>query len=133
MGNKYKVFLMYSDCTNFVSVLSDEQKGKLFQQILDYVNDGTELETEDKLILVAWLQIKNALDRDIGKYEKIKRERVEKGRLGGIIRALKSNQVISDDNIEFLVENKCYTYEFLKKNDISEETINNLNAIRILE
>lgn len=131
--SKYKAFLMYSDCTNFVSVLSDEQKGKLFQQILDYVNDGTDIKTDDKLVLVAWLQIKNALDRDLGKYEKIKRERVEKGRLGGIIRALKSNQVISDDNIEFLVENKCYTYEFLKKNDISEETINNLNAIRILE
>lgn len=131
--SKYKAFLMYSDCTNFVSVLSDEQKGKLFQQILDYVNDGTDIKTDDKLVLVAWLQIKNALDRDLGKYEKIKRERVEKGRLGGIIRALKSNQVISDDNIEFLVENKCYTYEFLKKNDISEETINNLNTIRILE
>jgi hypothetical protein len=73
---------MYSDCTNFVSVLSDEQKGKLFQQILDYVNDGTDIKTDDKLVLVAWLQIKNALDRDLGKYEKIKRERVEKGRLG---------------------------------------------------
>jgi hypothetical protein len=130
--SKYKAFILYSDCTNFVSILTDEQKGKLFQQILDYVNNGTDMETDDKTILIAWLQIKNGLDRDIGKYEKIKRERVEKGRLGGIIRALKSNQLITDENIDFLVEYNCYNSEFLKEQNVSDETLKKLNAIREL-
>lgn len=130
--DKRKSFVLYSDCTNFVSVLSNEQKGKLFQQILDYVNDGTDIETDDKSILIAWLQIKNALDRDLEKYEKVIKTRVQKGRLGGIIRALKSNQLISDENIEFLIENKCYTKHYLKKQDVSDEMLTRLNAIRSL-
>ena len=130
--DKRKSFVLYSDCTNFVSVLSNEQKGKLFQQILDYVNDGTDIETEDKSILIAWLQIKNALDRDLEKHEKVIKTRVQKGRLGGIIRALKSNQLISDENIEFLIEHKCYTKHYLKKQDVSDEMLTRLNAIRSL-
>lgn len=130
--DRKKSFVLYADYLEFISVLTDEQKGKLFQQILEYVNNGTDMETDDTAILVTWLQIKNALDRDLEKYEKVTRMRIQKGKLGGIIRALKSNQIISDENIEFLVECNCYTEHYLKKQDVSDEMLARLNEIRNL-
>ena len=130
---KKKSFILYADYISFISVLTDEQKGKLFQQILEYVNYETDMETDDKTVLVVWLQIKNSLDRDIDKYKKILAEREEKGRLGGIIRALKSNQIVSKENIEFLANCNCYTSEFFKEQNVSDETIDKLNAIKTLK
>ena len=34
--------------------------------------------------------------------------------------------------IEFLIENKCYTEHYLKKQDVSDEMLTRLNAIRSL-
>lgn len=78
--HKAKSFVLYADYATFLAVLDDAQKGQVFQQIFDYVNNRTELLTEDKMVLMAWLQIKNNLDRDLEKWEEVRLKRSAAGK-----------------------------------------------------
>ena len=77
---KAKSFVLYADYATFLSVLDDKQKGQVFQQIFDYVNEHAELCTDDKMVLMAWLQIKNNLDRDLEKWEEVRMKRSAAGK-----------------------------------------------------
>lgn len=77
---KVKSFVLYADYATFLSVLDDAQKGQVFQQIFDYVNSRIELKTDDKMVLMAWLQIKNNLERDLEKWEEVRLKRSAAGK-----------------------------------------------------
>lgn len=77
---KVKSFVLYADYSTFLSVLDDAQKGQVFQQIFDYVNSRIELKTDDKMVLMAWLQIKNNLERDLEKWEEVRLKRSAAGK-----------------------------------------------------
>ena len=65
MSEKRKSFKLYTDYKQHIGLLSDEDKGRLFQAVLDYA-DGIEVELEG-MPLIAFSFIKEQMDKDSGK------------------------------------------------------------------
>ena len=61
--------MVYFDIRRMVKLLTDEEKGKLFEAILDYGETGTAGELTDTLRIV-WPLIQNKLDIDSLQYDK---------------------------------------------------------------
>ncbi len=81
MAENKKGFLLYCDLLHTVKKLNDEQAGKLFKHVLEYVNDLNP-ETEDILMQVCFEPIRQSLKRDLQKYEKIREKKREAGKKG---------------------------------------------------
>jgi hypothetical protein len=82
MAENKKSFLIYCDIIHTVEHLTDEEKGKLFQHLLDYVNDKNPILT-DRLLAAVFEPIKQQLKRDLVKYEGICNRNSKNGALGG--------------------------------------------------
>ena len=96
MADNKKSFLLYCDLIHTVQKLSDEQAGKLFKHVLEYVNDLNPT-TEDLLTEVCFEPIKQSLKRDLQKYEQIRKKKSEAGKKGMAKRWNKDNN-----------DNRCY-------------------------
>lgn len=72
-------FLLYKDLIHSVKKLPKEKAGELFMHILQYVNDENP-ETDDLLIELAFEPVKQALKRDLKKYEQTKEKNRENAR-----------------------------------------------------
>lgn len=95
MAEDKKSFIAYADWDTQLNLLSDEEAGKLFRHLLDYVNDRNPRFNDDERILkVAFEPMRLQLKRDLEKYQEVKRKRAEAGRSGG----LKSGETRSKDN-----------------------------------
>jgi hypothetical protein len=81
MAENKKSFILYCDIMNVVDKLTDEQAGRLFKHILKYVNDQNPV-IDDILLDVAFEPIKQALKRDLVKYEEKKDKRRISGKQG---------------------------------------------------
>jgi len=68
MAKDKKSFLIYCDIIKTIDHLTNEEKGILFQHLLEYVNDMNPV-LEDRLLLTAWKPIQLQLKRDLVKYE----------------------------------------------------------------
>lgn len=79
MATNKKSFILYCDLIHTVSKLNDEQVGKLFKHILSYVNDENPV-TEDLITNIAFEPIKQALKRDLVKYEQLREKNKENAR-----------------------------------------------------
>lgn len=117
-----KAFLLYYDYFEIISELNDEQAGKLLKAIYEYLISGKELKSEDGMLRIVWKQIKNTLDRDSEKYIKTVEEQANKSKLGGIIRALKDGNRISDESIIFLSKSNVGK-QYLERQGVSREMI----------
>ena len=73
---KKKSFILYADYIKHIRRLSDEDAGRLFKAIFDYVNEG-KLPDLDGMAAMAFSFIANQLDTDLQKYEDICRKRAE--------------------------------------------------------
>ena len=71
MAEDKKGFILYADLLPTVSLLKDEQAGKLFKHILKYVNDEDPI-LKDPLLSIAFEPIKQQLKRDLDKWEGIR-------------------------------------------------------------
>lgn len=96
MADNKKSFLLYCDLIHTVQKLSDDQAGKLFKHVLEYVND-LHPKTEDLLTQVCFEPIKQNLKRDLQKYEAIRKKKSEAGKKGMAKRWAKDNN-----------DNTCY-------------------------
>ncbi len=96
MADNKKSFLLYCDLLHTVKKLNDEQAGKLFKHVLEYVNDLNP-ETEDIITDLCFEPIKQSLKRDLRKYESTCKKRSEAGKKGMAKRWSKDNK-----------DNKCY-------------------------
>lgn len=85
MATNKKGFVLYADLIHTVSELPDELKGKLFQLILDYVNDLNP-EPTDLILKIAFNPIKQQLKRDLSDYDAVIATRSEGGILGNLKR-----------------------------------------------
>jgi len=99
MAENKKSFLLYCDLIHTVQKLNDEQAGKLFKHVLEYVNDLNPA-TEDIITDLCFEPIKQNLKRDLRKYESTCEKRSEAGKKGMQKRWGKDNK----DN----KNNKCY-------------------------
>lgn len=92
MAENKKSFLLYCDLIHTIEELTDDEAGRLIKHVLRYVNDLNP-EAPDRLTKISFEPIKQALKRDLLKYENIR----EKKRLAGIASAeiRKQNQQMS--------------------------------------
>lgn len=82
MAKDKKSFLIYCDLIHSVEHLTDEEKGRLFQHLLEYVNDMSPVLT-DRMLLGSWKPIELQLKRDLVKYESIRERNSKNGSKGG--------------------------------------------------
>jgi hypothetical protein len=82
MAKEKNSFVLYCDLVHTFRKLSDEQAGKLFKHILEYVND-TNPTLEDALLDIVFEPIKQSLKRDLLKYERTCKRNSENGSKGG--------------------------------------------------
>ena len=81
MAENKNSFLLYTDLIHTVNKLTDEQAGKLFRHILEYVNDLNP-ENKDLITDLCFEPIKQSLKRDLKRYEKTCKKRSEAGKKG---------------------------------------------------
>lgn len=98
MADNKRSFLLYADVHFTVKQLTDEQAGKLFKIILSYVNDENP-EVDDLLIKIAFEPIKQALKRDLRKYELIREKRSLAGKASADKRQQVSTSVEQDEQV----------------------------------
>jgi len=81
MAEDKKSFLLYCDVLHTVEKLSDQQAGKLFKHILNYVNDLNPV-CEDLITEIAFEPIKQSLKRDLIKWDEKIQKRSDAGKAG---------------------------------------------------
>jgi len=82
MAENKKSFLIYCDIIHSIDHLTDEEKGRLFQHLLEYVNDLNPT-LSDRVLISSWKPIEQQLKRDLKKYEAIVERNRNNGSLGG--------------------------------------------------
>ena len=73
---KKKSFILYADYIKHIGKLTDEEAGRLFKAIFEYVNEGR-LPDLDGMAAMAFSFISNQLDSDLRKYEETCKKRSE--------------------------------------------------------
>jgi hypothetical protein len=82
MAENKKSFILYADIISTIEKLTDDQSGKLFKIILQYVNDLNP-EVDDLLLQIAFEPIKQQLKRDLKKWDIYHNKQVVNGKMGG--------------------------------------------------
>lgn len=77
-----KSFILYLDSLDVIKELDDKQTAELFRAIIEYEKSGIE-NIKDKIVKVAFIPIKNSLDRNNEHWQDVKNKRREAGKLGG--------------------------------------------------
>lgn len=94
MAENKKSFILYCDIIHTVKKLPKDKQADLFVHILEYVNDMNPI-TDDFVVEIAFEPIKQALKRDLLKYEKIRQRNAENGKTGG-----RHKKVVEDEPVE---------------------------------
>lgn len=81
-------FILYTEQKEIFENLSDEDAGKLIKQIFKYIETGQEPEING-MLKIAFIPIRQNLDRNNDKWEDIKQKRSEAGKLGAEIKKQK--------------------------------------------
>ncbi len=68
MAENKKSFVLYADLLKSIEHLTNEEKGILFNHLLEYVNDKNPILT-DRLLLTAWKPIEVQLKRDLQRWD----------------------------------------------------------------
>ena len=85
MAENKKSFIAYSDWKDTFDALPDDKAGLLIKHIFAYVNDEDPI-SEDVLVNAVFQNIKNALKRDLVKWDKQYKQRVLAGKKSAEIR-----------------------------------------------
>ena len=75
-------FILYTQFSEVIGELSDEQAGKMFKALFDYTTTGNEPEFSG-ILKMAWILIRQQIDRAAEKYEKKAGSNRSNGQLGG--------------------------------------------------
>jgi len=92
MANGKKSFVLYADLLKSVDHLTEEELGKLFKHILEYVNDLHPV-LEDRLLLTAWKPIERTLKEDLKKWETQLEQRRQAGKRSAEVRKRNATSV----------------------------------------
>lgn len=92
MAENKKSFLLYCDLIHTVEKMPIEKAGELFMHILKYVNDTNPI-TNDLIIQLTFEPIKQALKRDLDKWETQLNQRKQAGKRSAEIRKQNSTSV----------------------------------------
>jgi hypothetical protein len=125
MAQGKKSFILYCDLIHEVDHLTDEEKGKLFQHLLEYVNDMNPV-LEDRVLLGSWKHIQRQLKRDLLKYEDIKEKRSEAGKASAEKRKQATTNPTSVGSVEQVPTNPTV-------NGIDTDTVNVNDTVTVNE
>ena len=78
---KHKSVILFSEWKKPLQPLSLEQKGRLFDALLDFP-DGVRPDFDDPLLLMAWAFMEGGLEENARKWDEIRERRAEAGRRG---------------------------------------------------
>ena len=102
-------FVLYTSVREIIEPLTDEQKGQLFKTILDYeIND--EVNITDSMVNLAFIPIKQQLDRCNADWELKKQARSEAGKKGMQSRWAKAKEEAPKPPKETAPKEKKSTY-----------------------
>lgn len=90
MAENKKSFVAYSDWYGIFKALPDEVAGKLIKHIFSYVNDENPT-TDDYIINALFEPIKNALKRDLIKWENERQQRSDAGKKSAELRSQRNS------------------------------------------
>lgn len=76
-----KSFVLYHDFRNWFSLLTDEELGRLIRAIFDYEMNKTLPENLNEKEQIAFLMVRDTLDRDREKYERVCNRNKENARV----------------------------------------------------
>ena len=130
MAKDKKGFLLYRDIIHTVEHLSDEEAGKLFKHILQYVND-LQPTTEDKVVLLTFEPIKQSLKRDLQKYNKMIAQRSAAGKKSVQARLKRQKEQEANSTPVQTVEQKQTNSTVIDSDSESESVIVSVNEIQI--
>ena len=138
MANGKKSFVLYADLLKSVDHLTDEELGRLFKHMLEYVNDLKPV-LEDRLLLTAWKPIERSLKEDLKKWERQLEQRRQAGKKSAESRKRNSTSVnerqrASTDSVTVTVTDNVINntipkledflaYGFEKMPDVSKEAL----------
>lgn len=130
MAENKKSFVLYSDLIKSIEHLTNEEKGILFNHLLEYVNDLNPVLT-DRLILTAWKPIELQLKRDLVKFKEVKAKRSEAGKRSAELRAEKNEEKNStkSTHVESVEQNSTNP----TVNDNDNVTVNDNDNVILLE
>ena len=103
---KTKTLLLQSDMAIYLDMLSDEEAGILFKALFRYINDNEELETDNRVLKMAFSVARGQISRSLEKYEQICIRRKENIRK----RWEKNNNTATDTNVDKPIQtdtNEC--------------------------
>ena len=129
MAENKKSFVLYADLIKSIEHLTNEEKGILFNHLLEYVNDKNPV-LEDRLILTAWKPIELQLKRDLIKFEEVKAKRSEAGKRSAELRALKNDEINSTNSTS--VESVEQYLTNPTDNDNVNDNVNDINNNKAL-
>lgn len=98
--NKKDSFLLYSEHSDLINELSDEQAGELFKKLFSYVATGKEPSLSG-MQRMAFISIRQDLDRNAIKYEETVKQRRIAGKKGGEQRVINMRKKASEANAYF--------------------------------
>lgn len=134
MAEGKKSFVLYSDIIYTIEHLTNEEKGLLFQHLLEYVNDKKPV-LEDRILIIAWKPIERQLKRDLNKYETTKEERSKSGKLGNLkkyypdlYKRVKSDDITLKSALAIAIDRKAsHSDTKLAVNDNVNDNVNDIN------
>lgn len=124
MAENKKSFVLYADLIKSLEHLTNEEKGILFNHLLEYVNDMNPTLT-DRLILTAWKPIELQLKRDLVKFEEVKAKRSKAGKRSAELRALINDEqdLTNPTSVESAEQNLTNPTDNVNDNDNDNDNV----------
>jgi hypothetical protein len=116
MAENKKSFVLYCDLIKSIEHFTNEEKGILFNHLLEYVNDMNPV-LEDRLILTAWKPIELQLKRDLIKFEEVKLKRSDAGKRSAELKLLKGDKQNSTNSTSVESVKQTSTNSTVNDND----------------
>lgn len=128
MAEDKKGFLLYADQKELFEQLPDDKAGQLIKHIFKYVNDENPI-TEDLVIKLSFIPIKQQFKRDLEKWDKTREVRSKAGKASAEAKKLKKQQdATKSTHVKSVKENS--TKSTVSVNDNVNVTVNgNVNDI----
>ena len=129
-------FIIYTKINEVLKELTDDQKGKLFQAIIDYEMTGEIPAIDDALVKVSFIPVRQDLDVNNEKWEETVKARQEAGRKGGLAKASKAKNSSSKTSKAKNATNKekqnvanvaVYDNEYVNDCDYEYDNVNDSN------
>ena len=124
MTNDKNSFILYSEYSELISELSNEDAGELFKAIFKYVSTG-EASNLNGAAKIVFITIRQALDRNAIKYEEKRQKLKENGKKGG--RPKKDSALDKYEDEKFLSENQKVFSESKKSLYVNVNANDNVN------